>query len=273
MQSIICFISDFGLDDTWVGVCHAVIHRSCPQAHVVDLAHCVPPYDVRKGAAVAASGVHQIPDAIHLVVVDPGVGAGRRDICIRTEGGTWLVGPDNGVLVPAALRAGGIECAVAIDPAKIDLQSPLATFHARDILAPAAAALACGVEASSLGAPVDVDTLSAAPFEMCRRGDGEVIGEVLEADRFGSLRFNVPAEQIDRLGLRAASLEFALGHNQVRAPLAATYADVRPGEPVAVVDSSGWLTLALNRASAVERFGVEDGTAVRIRAVEEDVRA
>lgn len=272
MQSIICFISDFGLDDTWVGVCHAVIHRSCPQAHVVDLAHRIPPYDVRKGAAVAASGVHQIPDAIHLVVVDPGVGAGRRDICLLTAGGSWLVGPDNGVLVPAAMRAGGIERAVSIDPAKIDLRSPLATFHARDILAPAAAALACGVEASSLGAPVAVDTLAAAPFEMCRMGDGEVVGEVLEADRFGSLRFNVPAEQIDRLGLKAPVLEFALGHNQVRAPLVATYAEVRPGEPVAVVDSSGWLTLALNRASAAERFGVEDGTAVRIRPVM-DVRA
>lgn len=273
MQSIICFISDFGLDDTWVGVCHAVIHRSCPQAHVVDLAHCVPPYDVRKGAAVAASGVHQIPDAIHLVVVDPGVGAGRRDICIRTAEGSWLVGPDNGVLVPAAMRAGGIECAIAIDPAKIDLRSPLATFHARDILAPAAAALACGVEASSLGVTVDAGTLAPAPFEMCRMGDGEVIGEVLEADRFGSIRFNVPAEQMDRLGLRAASLAFALGHNQVQAPLAVTYADVRTGDPVALIDSSGWLTLALNRASAVERFGIEDGTAVRIRAVSEDVRA
>ena len=272
MQSLICFISDFGLDDTWVGVCHAVIHRSCPQAHVVDLAHSIPPYDIRKGAAVAASGVHQVPDAIHLVVVDPGVGAGRRDICIRTAEGSWLVGPDNGVLVPAALRAGGVERAVAIDPAKIDVRSPLATFHARDILAPAAAALACGVEASSLGSPVDPGTLAAAPFELCKLGDGEVIGEVLEADRFGSLRFNVPAEQLDRLGLKAPVLEMSLGHNQVRAPLGATYSDVRAGDPIAVVDSSGWLTLALNRASAVERFGVEDGTAVRIRAVNGDVR-
>jgi hypothetical protein len=270
---MICFISDFGLDDAWVGVCHAVIHRSCPQAHVVDLAHSVPPYDIRKGAAVAASGVHQIPDAIYLVVVDPGVGAGRRDICVQTVSGSWLVGPDNGVLVPAAERAGGIECAVVIDPSKVDFRSPLATFHARDILAPAAAALACGVDASSLGTSIDARSLEPAPFGMCTREGDEVIGEVLEADRFGSLRFNVPAERIDQLGLRAPALEFALGHNRVRAPFASTYGDVRVGEPVAVVDSSGWLTLALNRASAADRFGVEDGTVVRISAAEADVRA
>ena len=91
MQNIICFVSDFGLEDTWVGVCHAVIHRACPLARVVDLAHQIPPFDIRKGAAVAAAGVHQLPDAIHLVVVDPGVGGGRADLVLVTERGTRLV--------------------------------------------------------------------------------------------------------------------------------------------------------------------------------------
>jgi len=139
VQSIICFVSDFGTDDTWVGVCHAVILRACPQARVVDLGHHVPAFDIRKGAATAAAGVFQLPDAIHLVVVDPGVGTGRRDICLMTHGGTTLVGPDNGVLIPASWRSGGIREAYVIDPGKIDFRSPLATFHARDVLAPAAA--------------------------------------------------------------------------------------------------------------------------------------
>ena len=107
MQSLICFVSDFGLDDTWVGVCHAVIHRACPQARVVDIAHHVPPFDIRQGAVTASAAVYQVPDAIHLVVVDPGVGPGRRDLCLTTRQGTKLVGPDNGVLLPAARRAGG----------------------------------------------------------------------------------------------------------------------------------------------------------------------
>jgi S-adenosylmethionine hydrolase len=267
VQSIIAFISDFGLEDTWVGVCHAVIHRACPQAHVVDLAHQIPPFDIRKGAATAASGVYQLPEAIHLVVVDPGVGGGRRDLCLITTAGTRLVGPDNGVLLPAAWRSGGIMAAFSIDPGKIDFRGPLATFHARDVLAPAAAALACGVEPSSLGYEIDAATLADAPFGPCGVEGSYVTGEVLEADRFGSLRFNIPAEEIDRLGLRAPMLEVSLGHNALTVPFAATFTDVGEGEPVSLIDSSGWLTLAVNKGDASNRYGVEAGGKVRVRAI------
>lgn len=266
MQSIICFVSDFGLEDTWVGVCHAVIHRACPQARVVDLGHQIPPFDVRKGAATAASGVYQLPEAIHLVVVDPGVGGARRDLCVVTADGTRLIGPDNGVLLPAAQRAGGILRAYSIDPAKIDYRGPLATFHARDVLAPAAAALACGVEPASLGVEVEQSSLAEAPFGMCRVEGSYVVGEVLEADRFGSLRFNVPAERLSELGLQAPNLEVTIGHNAITAPLLRTFSDVEEGDPVVLVDSSGWLTLALNTGDASDRYGVEPGTTVRVRA-------
>ena len=266
MQSIICFVSDFGTDDTWVGVCHAVILRACPQARVVDLGHHVPAFDIRKGAATAAAGVFQLPDAIHLIVVDPGVGAGRRDICLVTEGGALLVGPDNGVLIPASWRSGGIRQAYVIDPTKIDFRSPLATFHARDVLAPAAAALACGVRPESLGDPVAVDDLVEAPFGQCRVEGQYVFGEVLESDRFGSVRFNIPSERLDELGLKCEHLEISLGHNTLTVPLGRTYADVPEGEPVLLVDSSGWLTLSINRGDASDRFGIGSGTAVRVRA-------
>jgi S-adenosylmethionine hydrolase len=265
--SIIGFISDFGLEDTWVGVCHAVIYRACPLARIVDLGHQIPPFDIRKGAATAAGGVYQIPEAIHLVVVDPGVGGGRRDLCLVTENGTRLVGPDNGVLLPAAVRAGGIRLAIALDSEKIDRDAPLPTFHARDVLAPAAAALACGVEPGSLGIQVDPASLSPAPFGPYSVEGGFVNGEVLEADRFGSLRFNVPAEDLERLGLRSPRLEVGMGHNVLDVTFAGTFADVPEGEPVALVDSSGWLTLAVNTGSASDRFGVSPGAHVRLRAL------
>lgn len=265
MQSIICFVSDFGLDDAWVGVCHAVIHRACPQAHVVDLSHNVAPFDVRKGAATAAAGVYQLPEAIHLIVVDPGVGPGRRDLCLVTKTGAHLVGPDNGVLIPAARRGGGIELAVAIDPSKIDFRAPLGTFHARDTLAPAAAALACGVEPSSLGVETDPATLAEAPFGECTEEQGTVTGEVLEADRFGSLRFNVPSDRLGELGLKVPRLAISMGHTMLEVPLLTTFSDVPQGEPVALMDSSGWLTLALNQASAMDRYGVEIGSTVTLR--------
>ncbi len=270
MQSTICFVSDFGLDDTWVGVCHAVIHRSCPQAHVVDMGHQIPPFDLRKGAATAASAVYQIPDAIHLVVVDPGVGAGRKDICLVTGAGAVLVGPDNGVLIPATMRAGGIDVAIEIDPAKIDFRSPLATFHARDILAPAAGALACGVAPQSLGAPVDPESLVAGPFGLCSTEGDHVVAEVLESDRFGSLRLNVPGERLDELGLKHPAIEINIGHNRLLVKRAATFDSVPPGDPVALVDSSGWLTLAVNRGDAADRFGIEPGTVALLQAASDD---
>lgn len=265
MQPLVCFASDFGLGDTWVGVCHAVIHKACPHARVVDLDHSVPPFDVRKGAVVAASGVWQLPEAIHLVVVDPGVGGERRDLCIVSETGTRLVGPDNGVLLPAARRVGGIAAAYAIDPERIDYRRPLATFHARDVLSPAAAALACGVEAPSLGMPIEPDSLEAAPFGPSTPEDGGAVAEVLDIDRFGSIRIGIASEEMDDYGLRAGRVGIVIGHLSVDVLLGRTFADVGLGEPVALVDSSGWLTLALNRDSAAERYGVEPGALVRVR--------
>lgn len=265
MQSIICFTSDFGMGDTWVGMCHAVIYRACPQARVVDLAHDVKPYDIRKAAAVAASGVWQLPDAIHLVVVDPGVGGGRRDLCIVTGKGTLLVGPDNGVLIPATWRAGGLAEAYAIEPDTLNYEGPLATFHARDVLAPAAAALACGVEPSAIGLPVDATSLVVAPFAAAHEVGDTLVAEVVDVDRFGSIRLSVSAEDVQRLRLAGRRVEVAFGSLTIEAPFGRTFSDVDEGEPVVLVDSSGWLTLAIRMGSATERYGVQPGAASRVR--------
>ncbi len=267
MQQIIAFVSDFGLDDAWVGVCHAVIYRACPLSQVVDLSHQVPPFDLRKGASVACAGVHQLPDAIHLVVVDPGVGGGRRDLCLVTESGCRLVGPDNGVLLPAAQLKGGVRTAIAVEPRKVGSGDPLPTFHARDVLAPAAAALACGVEPVGLGDEVDPSDLVAGPFELASRTGQSVTAEIIDTDRFGSVRLSVPSERMEDLGLVGERLEIALGHHVFKVPLAGTFADVPKGSPVALVDSSGWLTIAVNTDSAAERFGVEPGTTAHLRAI------
>ncbi|TLM97375.1 MAG: SAM-dependent chlorinase/fluorinase, partial [Actinobacteria bacterium] len=116
----------------------------------------------------------------------------------------------------------------------------------------------------ALGEEVDPDALVPGPFGMCSHDGDQVIGEVLEADRFGSLRLNVPAEQLDALGLRLPEIEVMLGHNTLVVPLASTFADVAEGEPVALVDSSGWLTLAVNLGSARDRYGVHIGATVKL---------
>lgn len=264
MRATVCFTSDFGLDDAWVGVCHAVILRSCPQALVVDLAHGIPPFDVRKGAATATAGVVQLPEAIHLVVVDPGVGGSRRDLCITTRSGARLVGPDNGVLMVAAWRTGGVVEAVCLDAGKVGFRGPLPTFLARDVLAPAAAAIACGVAPSALGETVEPDSLSPAPFQRCRF-DGRVAElEVVESDHFGSVRFNLPGEDLDlfRGGTRRARL--SAGGKVIDAVFGTTFCDVALGDPVLLVDSSGWLTLAVNRGDAARSFALVDGAEVTL---------
>jgi len=265
MHSIICFTSDFGTGDTFVGICHAVIHRACPQARIVDLAHNIPPFDVRKAAAVAAAGVWQLPDAIHLVVADPGVGGGRMDLALVTGDGSILVGPDNGVLIPASWRSGGVTAAYSLVPEHLDFRQPLPTFHARDILAPAAAALACGVALEAIGEPVAVEELAPAPFGPCRQEGDALIAEVIDIDRFGSLRMAVSAEEVLGRGLDIGRLELAFGHLRIEVPFGRTFSDVGEGEPVTLIDSSGWLTLAVRLGSASERYGVEPGATARVR--------
>ena len=272
MQQIIAFVSDFGLDDAWVGVCHAVMYRACPQVAIVDLSHQVPPFDVRKGAAVTCAGVYQLPEAIHLAVVDPTVGGGRHDLCLVTAEGTRLVGPDNGVLMPATELLGGVTEAFAISAGQVGSGRPLATFHARDVLAPAAAALACGVEPLALGEPLDPAELVPGPFRLASTGPGGVKAEVIDNDRFGSLRLSVPASKLAEFGLDAPRVEVALGHHVLHMPLAVTFSDVAKGEPVALIDSSGWLTVAVNAGSAADRYGVETGTVAHLRPLADGSR-
>ncbi len=266
MHRMVCFVSDFGLDDAWVGVCHAIMLRRAPGVDIVDMSHQVPPFDIRKGAAVAAAAVSQIPDAVHLVVVDPGVGGARDDICIASRGGAFLVGPDNGVLLPAAARAGGVERVWAIDAAVLGLPEPSPTFHARDVLAPAAVHIASGGSPAEIGEAVEPASLVRAPFDGAVLDGDSLVCEVVDVDRFGSVRLTVTPIDLARIGRRGSSqLEVSFGHVALMLPLASTYSDVPRDEPLVLWDSSGWLTLAIRDGSAAERYGLAPAASVRLR--------
>jgi S-adenosylmethionine hydrolase len=262
---IVAFTSDFGIDDAWVGVCHAVIVARDDSLRVVDLSHDIPAYDIRKGAMVAASGALQLPDAVSLGVVDPGVGGSRRAVVVRSGQGRLLVGPDNGLLMPAALRTGGVESAWELDPERVGVPEPAPTFNARDLFAPAAAALALGADPASLGDPIDASTLVDGPFGPARREGGLLVGEVLDVDRFGSVRTNIAGDDMDALMAAGGLVEIVAGHTTLHVPMGRTFSDVGEGEPLALVDSTGWLALSVRGASAAERYGFEPGTPVRLR--------
>src|SRR3954449_8987570 len=160
MTRSIVFLSDFGVRNEWVGVCHSVIDKFAPGCPIVDLSHGIPPMDVSAGALLLVDSLPFIRhDAIVLAVVDPSVGR-DLDIAIEAEDGRLLVGPDNGLLSPAWHAAGGVKSAVSITSSSIVLEPVSPSFHARDVLAPAAAHLARGTPLADLGHAIELETLA-----------------------------------------------------------------------------------------------------------------
>ena len=155
---VICFLTDFGLQDDFVGTCHGVIARIAPDARVIDVTHGIPPTQVLQGALVLSSTLPYMPVGIHLAVVDPGVGGARRPLVIADRDGRMFVGPDNGLLLPAAERGGIVEVRELANP-DYALETISRTFHGRDLFAPAAAHLANGVPLTELGPPLHPDAL------------------------------------------------------------------------------------------------------------------
>ena len=162
----VCFLSDFGLADDFVGTCKGVMHGIAPGVSIVDLTHEVPDFGVEAGAELLQHATRYMPaDAVYLAVVDPGVGTERRGLALRTGSGALLVGPDNGLLVAAAESLGGISGAVALTEERFHLHPVSNTFHGRDIFAPVAAHLVAGVGISDLGEAVE-------PASLARLGPG-----------------------------------------------------------------------------------------------------
>jgi S-adenosylmethionine hydrolase len=263
------FLSDFGLADEFVGVCHGVIRRLAAEVSVIDITHGIEPHDVGLGALVLARSVAYLPTAVHLAVVDPGVGSDRLGIVLTTAQGSCLVGPDNGLLVPAAERLGGATACFALE--NRDLQAPVVspTFHGRDVFSPAAAHLARGVEPAAFGRPVAIDALARAPLAPARIEPGRCCGVVVSTDRFGNLETTIPPAEAARAGLLpGARLRVRAGPAAVEALYGTTFASAAVGEPVVLEDSRGLLAVCLNRASAAAAFGAGTGAPVELAVAE-----
>src|SRR5215212_10752351 len=225
MYSYITFLTDFGLQDDFVGVCHGVIARIAPDASVLDITHGIPPQAILQGAVVLANTVPYMPRAVHLAVIDPEVGGDRRAIAIRTRDGCTFVGPDNGLLIPAA-TASGIEAAHELTNERYRLERVSRTFHARDIFAPAAAHLAAGVDIADLGPRVDPATLVRLPIPEPDVRSGQLRGTILSVDHFGNVQLNLRREHVAAIGLRRGDrVEVELELDAYYASVAETFAD------------------------------------------------
>src|SRR4051795_10679675 len=267
MSRPITFLSDYGLADEFVGVVHAVIARICPDARIVDLSHGIPRQDVQAGALVLARALPYAPAGVHLAVVDPEVGARRHAVALRTvEEDRLLVGPDNGLLIPAAERFGGVLEAVEISASPWRLEPVSATFHGRDLFAPVAAKLAAGEPLAAAGDPFAPDELISLDLPHARVEDGTVVAHALTNDRYGNVILDVAHEQLAGSGLKlGATVEVDVGGAIQRARFARTFADVEPGELLVYEDAQHNLALAVNRGSALGEFGLSRDTELRLR--------
>ena len=258
----ISFLSDYGLQDEFVGVCKAVIRRIAPDAAVIDICHEIPPHDVRAGSLALARAAQYLPAGVVLGIVDPGVGGERRAVAVEAaDGEAVFVGPDNGVLASAVAMTGGASRAVALTNEEYQLPAPGPTFAGRDVFAPAAAYLCAGADLLELGEAVDPITLLPGILPLTRAENGRVIGEVLWVDRFGNVQLNVDPEELEPMG-DAVTLRFG---DQVRTAVRAhTYDDLGPGQIGLVVDSYGLVSVALARRSAADELRLEAPTEISL---------
>jgi len=257
----ITFTTDYGLDDPYVGICHGVIGRIAAHARVIDVTHGVPPGDVRHGGLVLAQAVPFLPPAVHLAVVDPGVGTSRRGIVLVTPNGL-LVGPDNGLLPPAGEALGGAAAAFELAAGEYRLPRVSATFHGRDVFAPAAAHLACGVPPEELGPPVALHLIERLPLLAPTVRPGAVITDVGGIDRFGNVQLTAPETALADAGFADGDqVTVWLGQSRFDAVLGRTFADVDDGDLVVLADSAGLVAVAVNGGSAAHRLGLDGGHA------------
>lgn len=264
----VVFLSDYGLEDDFVGICHAVIARISPRSTVIDLSHAVPPQDVLRGALALHRSIPFLPtDAVVLAVVDPGVGTPRLPVAVETvRHGRLMVGPNNGVLSLAWLQEQGVRAAVEIASPSVLLDPVSTTFHGRDIFAPAAAHLAGGLALKELGPPVDQASLVALSLPRAGVEAGQVVAEVLAVDRFGNLQLSARPDDLRSAGMeRLQRLDLVARDRSTALRRAATFGDVPEGAFGLIEDSSGWLSVVLNRGNAAETVGLAEGDTVALR--------
>jgi len=265
MPAFLTSLSDFGLRDDFVGTCHGVIKRIAPDVEIIDITHGLDPGRVLQGALVLANTLPYMPPGVHLAVVDPGVGSARRPLALRDREGRLYVGPDNGLLLPAAERFGGIESAHELANPEYALEHVSRTFHGRDLFSPAAAHLALGVDPAELGPPIDPDALARLDLPEPDLSGGRMVATVLYVDRFGNVQLNLQGAHLEQMNVVPGTrVELRLATARYFAVAARTFADARAGDLILYEDSYGGVSLAINRGDAARLLSVKPGQEIRI---------
>lgn len=250
----VTFLSDFGIEDEFVGVVTSVVRDIAPHTTMVQLSHSIEAFNVRAGALCLARSIQYLASGVVLAVVDPGVGTERRAIAVEIGNGVGvLIGPDNGLLAPAVAMAGGATRAVELTNTDYQLPAVGATFAGRDVFAPAAAHLCDGVPLEAFGPAIDPITLMPSLVPIPRLENDKVLAEVLWVDRFGNAQLNVGPDEVEFCGEKVL---VTVGTSQRVAKVARNFDELAQGEIGLVVDSYGLLALTMKRRSAAEELAI-----------------
>ncbi len=262
----ITFLSDYGYEDEFAGVCRAVIAQIAPGAPLIDLSHGISRQDVRQGAIVLANALPSCPPGVHLAVVDPGVGSARRAVAVAADEGRFLVGPDNGLLSRALDRLGGAVEAVELSRSPFRLEPVSATFHGRDLFAPVAAHLALGARLDEAGEGIEPASLVSLDLPQPEIGTDEVIAHAIHVDGYGNVTLDLDASMLSDGPLRPGeAIDVRAPDGRFEAVWARTFADVDSGRVLLFEDSSGAMALAVGGGSAGGLLDLEAGGEVALR--------
>jgi S-adenosylmethionine hydrolase len=265
----ICFISDYGTTGVLVGTCKGVIVSIAPRSPIIDVTHSIPEFDVIRGAETLRHATRYMPeDTVYLAVIDPGDKTKRRALAAEARSGAYLVGPDNGLLLPAAEALGGMVRAVHLTNPRYYVQPVSNAFHGRDVFSPVAAHLSAGADLKDLGEEVVPASMVSIDFPGFRREpDGGLVAEIIDIDRFGNARLSVMQEDLDlRYG---TPVEIGVRDEVMDARYAPTFGVSEVGDLVLVPDSHWRLSLAVNKGNASRALLLSVGDEVRIQPSDE----
>jgi hypothetical protein len=259
---VITLLSDFGLSDPYVASMKGVILSICRRAIIIDITHDVTRFNVREGAYLLSAAVAHFPiGTIHVCIVDPGVGSGRKALLIKTKR-SYLTGPDNGILIPAAIKE-GLEKVIEIRNRKYVQNVISPTFHGRDIFASVAAHLAGGVSIDEFGPQTReyIQQNSLKPLV----SEDRAVGQIIHIDGYGNIVTNISLEELRELKITPSSvIDVDIGSVTVRARFCRTYSEVDVGETLALFGSTGFLEVSINGGNAASVYGVQEGTQITV---------
>ena len=264
MRPTISISTDFGPGNKGIGVMEATILEICPEAQIIRLANDIPGFDIRSGARLLEA-LDYLPVGCHICVVDPGVGTERRGIIIETMRGDFLIGPDNGVLIPATRFLSGIARVHQITNEKFMRQPVSHVFHGRDVFAPAAAHLAAGISISEFGPSLEVEKLHLAPYDEATFKNSQIAAEVISVNSFGNIFINVRQDEMHKIVSLNDALELQFKNRSIVIPYKRTFGEVSEGESVILDDDFGRVEIAINQGNFAVKYDVHLGENVILR--------